>query len=125
MACFSIVRCASASVRRSCSISRHLARSTSRIDVYKRQVYDGYVTVEQNDLYGLYDLAGGKLAVPCEYDEIYSFGLATIYRYVHNGFVCVEKDGKGGFVDTDGQVTCELKYGAAGVTQHGLSLIHI
>lgn len=85
-------------------------------------VYDGYVTVEQNDLYGLYDLAGGRLAVPCEYDEIHYFGLATVYRYVHNGFVCVEKDGKVGFVDTDGQVTCELKYGAAGVTQHGCTL---
>ena len=59
-------------------------------------VYDGYVTVEQNDLYGLYDLAGGRLAVPCEYDEIHYFGLATVYRYVHNGFVCVEKDGKVG-----------------------------
>ena len=85
-------------------------------------VYDGYVTVEQDGLYGLYDLAGGRLAVPCEYDEVYYFGLATIYSYVHNGFVCVEKDGKVGFVDTDGQVTCELKYGAAGVTQHGCSL---
>ena len=85
-------------------------------------VYDGYVTVEQDDLYGLYDLAGGRLAVPCEYDEVYYFGLATIYRYVNNGYVCVEKDGKVGFVDTNGQVTCELKYGAAGVTQHGCSL---
>ena len=66
--------------------------------------------------------AGGTLAVPCEYDEVYYFGLATIYRYVNNGYVCVEKDGKVGFVDTDGQVTCELKYGAAGVTQHGCSL---
>ena len=85
-------------------------------------VYDGYVTVEQDDLYGLYDLAGGKLVVPCEYDEIYDFGLATIYRYVYNGYVCVEKDGKVGFVDTNGQVTCELKYGAAGVTQHGCTI---
>ena len=41
---------------------------------------------------------------------------------MYNGYVCVEKDGKVGFVDTDGQVTCELKYGAAGVTQHGCTL---
>lgn len=85
-------------------------------------VYDGFVTVEINDLTGLYDLINKKLVVPCEYDDIHWFGLSTATRYVHNGYACVEKDGKVGFVDMEGNVTCEVKYLASGVTEHGCSL---
>lgn len=85
-------------------------------------VYDGYAPVKLNGLIGLYDIKGGKLAVPCEYDDVRYFGLGTINRYMHNGYACVEKDGKVGFVDANGTVTCEIKYAAGAVTQHGCSL---
>lgn len=85
-------------------------------------VYEGYAPVEQNGLKGLYDIAGGRLAVPCEYDDVLYFGLGTINRYMHNGYACVEKDGKVGFVDANGTVTCELKYASGAVTQQGCTL---
>ena len=85
-------------------------------------VYDGYAPVELNGMTGLYDIKGGKLAVPCEYDDVKYFGLGTINRYMHNGYACVEKDGKVGFVDANGNVTCEIKYASGAVTQHGCSL---
>ncbi len=85
-------------------------------------IYDGYAPVELNGLTGLYDIQGGKLVVPCEYDDVKWFGLGTITRYVNNGYACVEKDGKVGFVDMEGNVTCEVKYLSSGVTEHGCSL---
>ena len=82
-------------------------------------IHDGYVPVEKDDLYGLYDIAGNKEVVPCLYDEIPWFGLGTVTRYVFNGYAAVVKDGKVGFVDMNGNVTCEPKYAESGVTYHG------
>lgn len=85
-------------------------------------VYDDCAPVENDGMKGLYDIAGGRLAVPCEYDDILYFGLGTVNRYAHNGYVCVQKGDKVGFADLEGNVTCELKYAASGVTQHGCTL---
>ncbi|MBE5808871.1 MAG: WG repeat-containing protein [Clostridiales bacterium] len=79
-----------------------------------RDVYgDRWAMVSNDDyLYGLYDMLEGKLVVPCEYDELY-------YDYengvVFNGYVMVLKDGKYGYVDLEGNVTCPLEYASENV----------
>ena len=84
-------------------------------------IYEGYAPVKENGLWGLYDMANGKLAVPCQYDEIQWLSKGA-NRYVYNGYVCVLKDGKLGFTDLNGNVTCEVKYAASAAVRHGCSM---
>lgn len=85
-------------------------------------VRGNYVPVQKNGLYGLYDIAAGKQVVPCEYDDIpYTFA-GGYTRYECNGYVLVKKADKLGFVDLNGNVTCEPKYAESAVTLHGCAL---
>ena len=85
-------------------------------------VYGHYAPVVQDGLMGLYDLAAGALVVPCEYDDIPYTMAGGEARYEFNGYVLVKKDDKLGFSNTSGEITCEIKYPANTVTQHGCSL---
>lgn len=63
----------------------------------------------EGDFYGLYDIATGAQLVPNIYDDINtSYNSAS--KFVNNGYICVEKDDMLGFVDTNGNVTCEIRH---------------
>ena len=91
------------------------------------KVYDdGYVMGSDWDseagesVYGVINMNGEEI-LPFEYDRIhYNYGgsgrcLST------NGYFCVEKDGKIGFVTKGGEVSCELKYDSENFECDGLA----
>ena len=79
------------------------------------EFYGDYATVYDGSKYGLIDRTG-KLVVPMQYDSIRrnyygpydpKTGNAS---YPAAGYFCVVSDKKVGFVNSDGEVTCEPKY---------------
>lgn len=86
-------------------------------------VTDHYVLVadlEKNQ--GLFSLDEGRLVVPCAYTSIVT-SKTDADKYVHNGYVCVEKDDKLGFYDIANQVeSCPPKYSKRAVQNIGCTL---
>ena len=77
-------------------------------------------TDENNkSLSGLYDLETGALAIPCAYDNFYMYGSKHV---INNGYICVEQDGKLGYIDTEGNVTCPIQYNRDSVDYFGCTL---
>ena len=64
------------------------------------------VVVSQNEKKGLFSLIDAKLVVPCKYDAI----LKNSMGYIQNGYIAVEVDGKIGYVNLTGKITCEPQY---------------
>ena len=82
--------------------------------------YGGYMKVSRDNKIGLLSLENGQLAVPCQYDDVlYGY---TSNSYVNNGYAAVVSDGKVGFVDLEGNVTCEPRYAKSAVTVLGCTL---
>ena len=72
--------------------------------------YEGdYARVHAFGKYGLIDKEGNEV-VPCEYDQIY-----CSERYLDSGYQVVVKDGKVGYVNVRGEVTCDFVYGESNV----------
>ena len=72
---------------------------------------------------GLYDLNEGRFIVPCAYTALVS-SKTDMDKYVHNGYVCVEKDGRLGFYDTVNEMeSCAPIYSKFAVTNIGCCLI--
>ncbi|MBR5110002.1 MAG: hypothetical protein IK099_07385 [Clostridia bacterium] len=89
------------------------------IDITNRYV----VVADLENQRGLYDLEEQRLVVPCVYSSILSSN-TDIDKYVHNGYVCVEKDDRLGFYDIVNDVeSCAPKYSKHAVTNIGCSLI--
>ena len=84
---------------------------------------DKYAVVADLDKnQGLFSLEEGRLIVPCAYSAVVPCD-TDLDKYVHNGYVCVEKDGKLGFYDVANDVqSCETKYSKRAVTNIGCSL---
>ena len=77
------------------------------VDAKYEYVYDfkgDYARVRMNGKYGLIDRTGREI-MACEYDDI-SYG----DEYFEGGYQIAVKNGKVGFVNTKGEVTCEFKY---------------
>lgn len=85
--------------------------------------YGGYMDIQQNNLWGLYDIAAGAIVIPCQYDDIDYVSVMGDKSYVINGYVCVEKDKKLGYVDLNGNITCEIKYAEAVSRNLGCSIM--
>lgn len=68
---------------------------------------------------GLYDLDEQKLAIPCAYQRVYVWGSKAP---INNGYVCVEQDGKLGYTDLEGNVTCPIQYAKDNVSYYGCTL---
>lgn len=68
---------------------------------------------------GLLDLDTMTQVVPCRYARIYTWGQKSP---INNGYVCVEEDGKLGFVDLEGNVTCPVQYSKDNVKYYGCTL---
>ena len=88
-------------------------------------VKDGYFTVSTGDKYGLADLQG-NVVVPAQYDRIntgyYTPGdMGSLY--VINGYVCVENDGKLGYVNINGAETCPPRYAKDNLDNNGMSAL--
>lgn len=77
--------------------------------------YGDYATVYDGDKYGLIDKTG-KLIVPMQFDSVRRNYYGPYdpktgeYSYEAAGYFCVISDGKVGFVNSNGEVTCEPKY---------------
>ena len=86
-------------------------------------VTDHYVVVaDLEKRQGVYSLDEERLIVPCAYTAIVS-SKTDLDKYVHNGYVCVELDGKLGFYDVANDVeSCAPKYSKHAVTNIGCSL---
>lgn len=80
----------------------------------------GYMVVSYYDKKGLMRLSDGQVVVPCKYDEILRNNNTS--SYVSNGYAAVVLNGKVGFVDLNGNVTCEPKYAKAAVTVLGCTM---
>lgn len=93
---------------------------------YHSMPYDGYMVVsygDQNSKKGLLRLSDGVLVLPCEYDNI----LQNTYHtsYVHDGFVCVENENKLGYVDLEGNYTCNPVFPKAAYTILGCTMYSV
>ena len=86
---------------------------------------DRYAVVTDMDKnQGLFSLDEQKLIVPCVYTSIVAVK-TDVDPYVHNGYVCVEKDGKYGFVSAaTGEETVAPKYSKSVVTLIGCVLAY-
>ena len=78
-----------------------------------------YVKVTVNEAEGLYDLDARAMAVPAAYQRIYTWGDKAP---INDGYVCVEQDGKLGFIDLEGNVTCPIQYAKDSVNYFGCTL---
>lgn len=76
---------------------------------YIRDFQGDYATVKINGKTGLIDKQGHEI-LPCEYDEI-----SCSEEILASGYQIVVKDGKAGYVNAQGQVTCDFTYGASNV----------
>ena len=74
-----------------------------------------YVKVTVNEAEGLYDLDARAMAVPATYQRIYTWGDKAP---INDGYVCVEQDGKLGFIDLEGNVTCPIQYAKDSVSYY-------
>lgn len=63
---------------------------------------DGMAMIQQNKKYGFIESSSGKLVV----EPIYDFGTS----YYESGLAPVQKDGKCGFIDKQGNVVIDFKY---------------
>lgn len=89
---------------------------------YLHSFYGAYAEVEIDGRYGLIDGAGNVI-VPAEYDSVrrcYRSAAGTS-GYVNNGYVCVVRDGRIGYVAAGGAETCEPKYAEDAVDVNGAS----
>ena len=86
---------------------------------------DHYIVVaDPEKQQGIYSLDEGRMIVPCAYTAIVS-SKTDVDKYVHNGYVCVEKDGKLGFYDVVNDVeSCAPKYSKYAVTNIGCCLVY-
>ena len=82
--------------------------------------YGGYIAIKYYGKKGLMRLSDGQVVVPCKYDEI--LRNSSTGNYISNGYVAVVSDGKVGFVDLEGNVTCEPKYAKTAVTLLGCTM---
>lgn len=73
---------------------------------------DGYANVSMNRSHGVIDEQGNEV-IPVEYDDV-SYNFPVKY-----GYVGVVKDGKFGYVDLNGNVTCDFTYSNDIVRDHG------
>lgn len=94
--------------------------------IYLSSGYRGMVPVSDGEKEGMVDLATGTTVVPCEYDDVNYCYYSTYtdsedYSYTAYGYFCVEKDGKLGYLDLQGNVTCEPKYAADNLDNNGCS----
>ena len=74
----------------------------------------GYATVRMNGLEGMVNLAGEEI-VPVQYDDV---GNSESDPFAY-GCISVIKDGKFGFIDRNGNVTCDFVYSKDIVENHG------
>lgn len=84
---------------------------------YFRDFEGDYAIFRAHDKYGLIDRSG-NVVLPAEYDEIISFTRpddTTASSFFPCGYQAVVKDGKLGYVDLNGNVTCEFKYNASNI----------
>ena len=79
-----------------------------------RTFYNQYARVYLNRRYGVIDLQGNEV-VPLEYDSISSYD----ENLMAFGFTGAQKEGKFGFVDINGNVTCPFVYSADIVSERG------
>ena len=70
-----------------------------------REFKDGYALVRMNRYYGLIDIQGNEI-IPPEYDDLGNYESHPLQF----GYISAVKDGKFGFLDAQGNVTCEFKY---------------
>lgn len=77
--------------------------------------YGDYAKVKKNGKFGLVYKDGTEV-LPCEYDAIDSYN-----KYFDYGYQMVVKDGKAGFVNLQGEVTCDFKYAATALKRTSLS----
>lgn len=87
-------------------------------------VTDHYAVVASQDkLQGLYSLDEMRFIVPCAYTSIVPCA-TDLDKYIHNGYVCVEKDAKLGFYDVvNGEESCKPIYAKRAVTNMGCTLV--
>ena len=86
-------------------------------------ITDHYAVVaDQEKQQGLFSLDEARFIVPCGYSAIVPCA-TDLDKYVHNGYVCVEKEEKLGFYDVvNGVESCAPKYSKRAVTIIGCSL---
>ncbi len=85
---------------------------------------DPYVLVaNQEGLQGLYSLDEQRLVVPCEFSGIIACE-TSVDSYVNNGYICVELNGKLGFVDArTGEISCPPAYNSRIAKAYGASIV--
>lgn len=81
------------------------------------------VKTYEGDFYGLYDIAAGAQLVPNVYDDIETT-YTSVNKFVNNGYICVEKDDMLGFVDVNGNVTCEIKHPVDNSDLYGCVIVY-
>lgn len=81
---------------------------------YTNRFYNGYAVVKMNRLTGLVDMTGREV-IPVEYEDV---GDYTSDPFRH-GVISAVKDGKFGYLDKAGNVTCPFTYSKDIVRNYG------
>lgn len=79
-----------------------------------RDYKDGYAVVSMNRKEGVIDLSGREI-IPVEYDNV---GNYSDHPFAY-GYISAVKDGKFGFLDLNGNVTCDFVYSEDAVDDRG------
>ncbi len=87
---------------------------------YMTEFKGDYARVSMNDKDGLIDRTGREV-IPCEYDDL-SYG----DTFFEGGYQIAIKDGKVGFLNANGEVTCDFKYSESAVkSTYKMPLTHL
>lgn len=84
--------------------------------IYERidDFVDGFATVTKNSLIGILNERGEEI-LPCDYE--------TIYPYVDDALIIVERDGKYGLFDTEGNKLISCEHGSIVYFEDGFALV--
>ncbi|MBQ8638375.1 MAG: WG repeat-containing protein [Lachnospiraceae bacterium] len=90
--------------------------------------YGNYYEAYNGETYGIVDLQG-TVRVPAEYEDMDTCYYLPYdpefdcYGYEAGGYFCVISDGKMGYVDMNGEITCEPKYSESVMENYGASAL--
>ena len=82
---------------------------------YVNQFRDGYAQVRMNSMSGLVDMTGREV-IPLEYEDVGEY-TEHPFRF---GYISAVKDGKFGYLDQNGNVTCPFTYSKDIVRNYGV-----
>ncbi len=106
-------------------VLRESLKDSTGYTIFDDEFPDGYTRIYDGDtmLNGVMDV-NGNVVVPLEYDDVLIRFISNEHHVWANGYFAVEKGGMTGYVNGQGQVTCELRYPSDDFSNYGMAGIY-